>query len=59
MVIRRKLEHEIEHQACPVDNADVMFSFSSQKHYQINDTTEHISQTNDAQQVSTEATNRP
>ena len=59
MVIQSKLEHEIEHQACPVDSAHVMFPFSSQKRYQIDETTVHISQANDAQRVSTEATNRP
>ena len=31
MVIWSKLEHEIEHQACPVDSAHVMFPFLSQK----------------------------
>ena len=37
MVIRSKLEHEIEHQARPVDSAYVMFPFSSQKRYQIDE----------------------
>ena len=59
MVIRSKLEHEIEHQPCLVDSAHVMFPFLSQKRYQIDETTVHISQVNDAQGVSTEATNRP
>ena len=39
MVIRSKLEHEIEHQARPVDFAYVMFPFSSQKRYQIGEFT--------------------
>ena len=59
MVIRSKLEHEIEHQACLVDSVHIMFAITSQKRYQIDETTEQISQANDAQRVSTEATNRP
>ena len=39
MVIRSKLEHEIEHQARSVDSAYVMFPFLSQKHYQIDEFT--------------------
>ena len=59
MVIRSNLEHEFEHQARPVDSMSVMFPFSPQKRYQIDETTELILQAHNAQQVSTEATNSP